>query len=126
MCLRTSTMDTSASHGRRSTRTENRLEFDGTNAFPRQDCVLGITWEHNALVFDAHGCRANCGSRGSFIGATFPLTSRNNPPLKHLTDEELCERVIGPDMNINDVTEVDQMVLYARGVDLLECREMLK
>ena len=69
---------------------ENRLEFDGYKDFPRQDCVLGITWDQDALVFDALGCRDSCGSRGGLIGATFPLSSRNNPPMKEVSDEELC------------------------------------
>ena len=105
---------------------ENRLEFDGYKDFPRQECVLGITWDRDALVFDALGCRDSCGSRGGLIGATFPLSSRNNPPMKELSDEELCHRVIGPDMRINDFTEIEQVVLFARGVDLLTCREMLR
>ena len=105
---------------------ENRLEFDGNKDFPRQDCVLGITWERDVLVFDALGCRDSCGSRGGLIGATFPLDSQNNPPMKDRTDEELCVRVIGPDKRINDMTEVEQMVLFARGADLWECREMLQ
>ena len=105
---------------------ENRLEFDGYKDFPRQECVLGITWDQDALVFDALGCRDGCGSRGGLIGATFPLDSRNNPPMSDRTDEELCERVISPDMRITDFTQLEQIVLFARGVDLWECREMLQ
>ena len=105
---------------------ENRLEFDGYKDFPRQDCVLGITWDQDALVFDALGCRDSCGSRGGLIGATFPLSSRNNPPMKEVSDEELCGRVIGLDFRVNDFTEVEQVVLFTRGVDLWECRERLQ
>lgn len=105
---------------------ENRLVFDGSQEFPSEDCVLGITWNGTDLVFDALGCRDSCGSRGGLIGATFPLSSRNNPPMKEVSGEELCERVIGPDSRVNDFTEVEQVVLFARGVDLWECRGMLR
>jgi hypothetical protein len=102
---------------------ENRLVFDGTRKFPTEDCILGITWGETEIVLDANGCRDRCGARGGFMGATFPLGSRNNPPMKGLTDDELCNRVIGPDATIKDFTEVEQVVLYARGVDLWDCRK---
>ena len=101
---------------------ENRLVFDGSREFPSEDCVLGITWGNRDLVFDANGCRDHCGTRGSLIGAKFPLSSRNNPPMYDRTDKELCDSVIGPDMKINDMTKVEQAILFARGIDLLECR----
>ena len=105
---------------------ENRLVFDGPQEFPSEDCVFGITWGEKELVFDANGCRDHCGTRGSLIGAKFPLSSRNNPPMSDRSDEELCDQVIGLDMRINDMTEVEQAILFARNVDLLECREMLR
>ena len=46
--------------------------------------------------------------------------------MKEVSDEELCERVIDPDSRVNDFTEVEQVVLFARGVDLWECRGMLR
>ena len=104
---------------------ENRLVFDGPREFPSEDCVLGITWGDRDLVFDANGCRDQCGTRGSLIGAKFPLSSRNNPPMSDLSDKELCEQVIGPDMRINDMTEVEQVILFTRGIDLWECREVV-
>jgi hypothetical protein len=103
-----------------------RLVFDGPQEFPSEECVLGITWGDRDLVFDANGCRDQCGTRGSLIGAKFPLSSRNNPPISGRSDKELCEQVIGLDMRINDMTEVEQAILFARGVDLLACREMLR
>ena len=103
--------------------TENRLLYDGTVAFPKHDCVLGMTWEDEKLVFDAKGCRDLCGSRGSFKGATFPLRSAENLPMDKLSDEDICKMVIGPDFRIKDMSEVAQAVLFARGIDLLECRQ---
>jgi len=105
---------------------ENRLVFDGPQEFPSEDCVLGITWGDKELVVDANGCRDHCGTRGSLIDAKFPLSSRNNPLMSYLSDKELCEQVIGLDRRINDMTEVEQAILFARGVDLWECREMLR
>ena len=104
---------------------ENRLVFDGPREFPSEDCVLGITWGDRDLVFEANGCRDHCGTRGSLISAKFPLSSRNNPPMSDLSDKELCEQVIGPDMRINDMTEVEQVILFTRGIDLWECREVV-
>ena len=104
---------------------ENRLVFDGPREFPSEDCVLGITWGDRDLVFEANGCRDQCGTRGSLTGAKFPLSSRNNPPMSDLSDKELCEQVIGPDMRINDMTEVEQVILFTRGIDLWECREVV-
>ena len=105
---------------------ENRLIFDGPSEFPRSDCILGITWGKAEVVFDAKNCRDHCGTRGSLNGAKFPLSSRNNPPLSDRSDEDLCDQVIGLDMRINDMTEVEQAILFARGVDLWECREMIR
>mgnify|MGYP007000179050 CR=1 len=49
-----------------------------------------------------------------------------NPPMSDRTDKELCEQIIGLDMRINDMTEVEKAILFARGVDLLECRGKLR
>lgn len=105
---------------------EDRLLFDGPKQHPSEDCIFGITWGEKELVLDANGCRDYCGVRGSLIGVKFPLSSRNNPPLYDRTDQELCKQIIGLDMSINDMTEAEQAVLFARGVDLLKCREMLR
>lgn len=102
---------------------ENRLIFDGPQEFPSEDCVLGITWDETDIVVDAKNCRDHCGTRGSLNGAKFPIHSRNNPPMPNRTNKELCERVIGQDMRINDMTELEQAILFARGVDLWECRK---
>ncbi len=104
---------------------ENRLLFDGPQEYPSEDCVFGITWTEKELVFDAKGCRDYCGMRGSLIGAKFPLSSKNYPPMQDRTDRELCEQIISPDRGINDMTEVEQAILFARGVDLWECREVV-
>jgi len=108
---------------------ENRLEFDGKKDFPRQDCELGITWGKDEIVFDALGCRASCGTRGGLIGATFPIASRNQPPLDNRTDAELCEYVFRGESTygyLNLFSEYEQILLFVRGVDLLTCREMLQ
>ena len=105
---------------------ENRLVFDGAQEYQSEHCVFGITWGEKELVFDADGCRDYCGTRGSLIGAKFLLSSRNYPPMRDRTDKEICERVIGQDMRINDMSEMEQAILFARGVDLWECREMMK
>ncbi len=79
---------------------ENRLVFDGSREFPSEDCVLGITWGNRDLVFDANGCRDHCGTRGSLIGAKFPLSSRNNqraglaPGIKNSTSEVCAACII--------------------------------
>jgi len=105
---------------------ENRLVFKGAQEYPTEDCKFGITWGEKELVFDAHGCRDYCGTRGSLIGAKFLLSSRNYPPMQDQTDKELCERVIGQDMGISDMSEMEKAILFTRGVDLWECREMMK
>lgn len=102
---------------------ENRLIFDGPSEFPSEDCVLGITWGKADVVFDAKHCRDHCGTRGSLNGAKFPIRSKNDPPMSDRTDQELCEQVIDTDMTINDMTELEQAILFARGVDLWECRK---
>ena len=102
---------------------ENRLVFDGPQEFSGGDCILGITWGDTDLVLDANRCRDHCGTRGSLIGAKFPLSSRDSPPMSDRSDKELCEQVIDTDMTVNDMTELEQAILFARGIDLWECRK---